>query len=203
MKLPRFLSIVPASVPALCLFYLLTACESPLPVVNYPDLRFNHLPVIELNVARIEVVEQFRSPLRAPNVEHELPLAPAKAMRNWAQDRLRAVGNTGIARFIIMDASVKAEALVKKKGLKAAFTLDQAARYDARLEAKLEVENTGGLSKGFATATATRTRTLPEGISLNDRDDTLYRFVEAASNDFDKTMTANIDRHLSSFKSAP
>jgi|APSaa5957512535_1039671.scaffolds.fasta_scaffold21293_4 hypothetical protein len=196
MKISRLLSVL----PALCIVFLLSACESPLPVVNYPDLRFDHLPMIELNVAQIEVVEHYRSPLKAPNVEHELPLAPAKAMRNWARDRLRAVGNNGVARFIIMDASVKAEALVKKKGLKAAFTKDQAARYDARLEAKLEVENTGGLAKGFATATATRQRTIPEGISLNDRDDALYHFVELAAKDFDQVMATNIDRHLSAFK---
>ncbi|MDP7547904.1 MAG: hypothetical protein QGF20_11470, partial [Alphaproteobacteria bacterium] len=110
MKFRRFQPLL----PLICLGYLLTACESPLKEVTYPDLRFNHLPVIELDVARIEIVEQYRSPLRAPNVEHELPLAPARAMRNWAADRLRAVGKSGQAKFIIIDASVKAERLRKK-----------------------------------------------------------------------------------------
>ena len=83
------------------------------------------------------------------------------------------------------------------------FTLDQAARYDARLEAKLEVETAGLLGRGFATATAGRQRTMPEGVSINDRDDALYRFVEAAAKDFDRVMAANIDRHLAPFKRAP
>ena len=195
MNIPRFLTLV----PAICLCYLLTACESPLKEVKYPDLRFTHLPVIQLDVARIEIVEQYRSPLQAPYVEHELPLAPARAMRNWARDRLRAAGQSGVAKFIIVDASVKAEALRKKKGLKAAFTLDQAARYDARLEAKLEVEVAAGLGKGFATATATRDRTMPEKVSINERDDILYGFVEAAANDFNRVMAANIERHLAPF----
>ncbi|MDP6829410.1 MAG: hypothetical protein QF521_07965 [Alphaproteobacteria bacterium] len=198
MKIPT----APFLLPALCLCLLLTACESPLQEVKYPELRFNHLPVIELNVARIDIVEQYRSPLRPPNVEHELPLAPAKAMRNWANDRLRAVGSSGRAVFVIADASVKAQPLQKKKGLKAMFTLDQAARYNARLEARLEVETAAGLGKGFAAAAATRQRTMPEAVSMNDRDDALYRFVEEATKDFDRVMVANIDRHLAPFKAS-
>ncbi len=185
---------------ALCLGLSLAACESPLPAVEYPELRFSHLPVINLDVASIEVIEEFRSPLQPPHVEHDLPMAPARAMKNWAKDRLRAVGKHGIAKFIIKDASVTAEALAKKKGLKAAFTLDQAARYDARLEARLEIETAGGLGKGFATANASRQRTMPEAVSINERDDVLYHFVEAATNDFDRAMSANIDRFLGPFR---
>ncbi|MBT7759834.1 MAG: hypothetical protein HN732_21065 [Rhodospirillaceae bacterium] len=199
MKRHRLLPLL----TVICFSYLLTACESPLQEVSYPELRFSHLPPIQINVARIDIVEQFRSPLRAPHVEHELPLTPAQAMRNWATDRLRAVGTSGQAKFIIVDASVKAQQLRKKKGLKATFTLDQAARYNTRLEARLEIETAGGLGQGFATATATRQRTMPEAASINDRDDALYRFIESAAQDFDRVMAANIDRHLAPFKRAP
>jgi len=199
MILPRFLSIL----PVMCVCCLLTACESTLPDIKYPELRFSHLPIIQLDVARIEIIGKFRSPLKAPNVEHELPLAPALAMRYWALDRLRAVGKKGHAKFIIVDASVKAEPLRKKKGLKAMFTLDQAARYNARLEARLEVEAAGGLGTGFATAISSRQRTMPEAVSINDRDFVLYRFVESVAKDFDRAMTANIERHLAPFMHAP
>ena len=57
----------------------LAGCETPLPEVLYPDLRFSHLPPIQLNVARIDVVDGYQSPLREPNVEHKLPLAPVLA----------------------------------------------------------------------------------------------------------------------------
>ncbi len=182
------------------LLLALTACESPLPQVSYPELRFNHLPAIKLDVARIEIIEQYSPPLKAPNVEHLLPLAPATAMRNWARDRLQAVGASGTARFIIIEAEVTAVALTKKKGLKAAFTLDQTARYNASLKARLEVEIAGGLGKGFATATATRHRTMPEDMSINERDDALYTLIEGAAIDFNRVMVKNIDAHLGPFR---
>ena len=180
--------------------FLLAACESPVPEVSYPALRFNHLPVINLDVARIETVEKYRSPLRLPHVEHEIPLAPATAMRNWAKDRLRAVGQSGVATFTILNAAARAEMLAKKTNLKAIFTLEQKARYEAKLEARLDIETAAGLGKGFASAKASRQRTLPEDISINDRDLALYRFVEAAAKDFDRVMTKNIDSHLGPFR---
>lgn len=185
---------------ALCLGLLLTSCESPLPEVSYPELRFHHLPEIKLDVARIEIIERFRAPLRPPNVEHQIPLAPAVAMRNWATDRLRAAGKSGVAKFIIINASVKAETLAKKKGLKAIFSLNQVMRYDATLEARLEVETSGGLGKGFATAKASRQRTLSEAVSINDRNAALYSFVEAAVMDFNRVMSKNIDDHMAPFR---
>ena len=196
MKISRQLT----SFAALFLTLSLTACEKPLPEVSYPQLRFNHLPAIKLDVAKIEILEKYQSPLQAPNVEHKLPLAPATAMRNWAEDRLHAAGTSGVGRFIIIDASVKAEALVKKKGLKAAFTIDQSTRYRARLSAKLEVETAGGLGKGFAEAMSSRQRTMPEDVSINERDDALYIFVEAAAIDFDKAMVQNIEKFLRPFR---
>ncbi len=185
---------------ALCLGALLTSCESPLPEVSYPELRFNHLPAIKLDVARIEIIERYQSPLRPPNVEHQIPLAPALTMRNWATDRLRAVGKSGVAKFIIIDASVKAQTLAKKKGVKAIFTVNQVMRYDAMLEARLEVETSGGLGKGFATAQASRQRTLSEGVSINERNDALYSFVEATAKDFDQVMAKNINDHMAPFR---
>ena len=48
-----------------------------------------------------------RSPA-APRQRACLRLAPATALRNWARDRLQAVGTSGTARFIIIEAEVTA-----------------------------------------------------------------------------------------------
>src|SRR3546814_13039922 len=41
------------------------------------------------------VIDAYRSPGTAPNVEHLFPSPPATAMARWASDRLEAVGTTG------------------------------------------------------------------------------------------------------------
>ena len=76
----------------------LAGCETPPPESRFPEMTFAHLGPIRLDVAEIEVIETYRSPLAPPNVEHLAPTRPAEAVRRWAADRLRAEGRGGGAQ---------------------------------------------------------------------------------------------------------
>ena len=178
---------------------VLAACTTPLPEDRYPAMRFQGLPPIVIDVARIEVVESYKPPLTAPNIEHDIPLSPASVMRNWAQDRLQATGRGGVARFIITDASVVGERLEKQGGIKGAVTRDQDERFTAGFKARVEVDTAGGLGTGFAEAVIGRIQTVPENLTLKQRDDRLYDFVVAAGKDFNQEMELNVRRHLGPF----
>lgn len=178
---------------------VLAACATPLPEDRYPAMRFEGQPPIVVDVARIEVVESYKPPLAAPNIEHDIPLSPASVMRNWAQDRLQPTGRGGVARFIITDASVVAERLEKKGGIKGAVTRDQDERFTAGFKARLEVDTAGGLGTGFAEAVVGRIQSVPENLTLKERDDRLYDFVVAAGKDFNQEMELNVRRYLGPF----
>ena len=107
----------------------LVACETPVQVETLPDLTFAHLKPIKLNVAKLEVVSQYQATLTAPYVEHLFPTPPVKALKQWAKDRFRAVGRSGTARLVILDATAIEVQLQKKTGLKASFTKQQSQRY--------------------------------------------------------------------------
>jgi hypothetical protein len=53
---------------------VLAACTTPAPVRPTPRFAYKQYPPITLNVASIQVLEQYASPLRAPNAEHVMPL---------------------------------------------------------------------------------------------------------------------------------
>src|SRR5437667_10992455 len=93
----------------------LTACSSTPPTPIAPIAYTNATP-IRLNAGSIEVVDQFKPPLAAPNVDHLFVQTPAAAVRAWAQGRLRAAGQSGAIRVTIVDASVKAVALPIRTG---------------------------------------------------------------------------------------
>lgn len=175
---------------------LASACETTPATPSYPEITFGHMPKIPLNVARIEVVDAYKPPLRAPNVEHWFPRRPAAVARRWVKDRLQAVGRAGSARVTIQDASAIEEKLATTKGLKGAVTRDQAFRYVVRLAVRVDVETAGGLGKGFAEAQAKRTRSAPEDITLNDRDKLFFEMTEALARDIDRELEANIRLHL-------
>jgi hypothetical protein len=175
---------------------VLTACDTPR-VQRFPDITFAHEPAIALNVANVQVSSRFQPTFQAPHAEHLFPVQPQAAMQRWAQDRLKAASGTGdTAVFTIVDASVKEVQLAIDKDLKAKFTKEQSQRYELRLEGMLQVFDGRGASAGQVETTITRTRTVREDSSLNDREKAWYEMTEAAMKDFDAEMERQIRRHL-------
>ena len=171
---------------------LLAACETPAPAGKLPELTFDHLPQIRLPVQRVETVVRYVQPMRAPNVEHLFPAPPLRAMERWAQQRLKADGGAQIARLVIIDASVKETKLPRDTSMRGAFTKQQTERYDARVEAILEIEGGVGTSKGAANANASRWITVREDASLNERERVKFDLIEALMKDFDAEFEKSI-----------
>lgn len=170
---------------------LLAACETAPPAKPKMDISFTHLAPIALNVGRIEIVSQYRPTFAKPNVEHLFPVTPAAALERWASERLRARGSSGVARFIISDASVKETKLEQKSGLVGLVTIEQAERYDGAVRVRMEVVDANGRSGGTASAYATRYQTVSEGASLNERNRVWLDLVNDLMADFNGEMERN------------
>jgi hypothetical protein len=177
----------------------LGACETPAPEQKLPGIGFTHLEALRLNVADIEVVSEFKAPLRSPNVDHLFPTTPEAALRQWAADRLQPAGKGDTARFRIIDASAIETRLKRDTGLKGTFTKEQSERYEVGVEGSVEILDSRGFRRGFASARASRTRTVPEDITLNDREKVWFEMTEAVMNDFNAELERNIRQHLGGF----
>jgi hypothetical protein len=176
----------------------LTGCSSdPRPV--YPEITYAGQPPIALDVATVEVVDAYRPPLQAPNVDHLFPVSLSEVVGRWAKDRLRAVGADGTARLVVEDASVVQHDLPVRKGVTGLITTDQEARFDGRLAARLEIVKAGGLASGFVEAEARRSQTVAEGVSLEDRDKIFFRMAEHMAKDLDRELEAGVRQHLAPF----
>ncbi len=177
----------------------LAGCETQPQRQSLPELTFTHLPAFKLDGARIEVTSEYAPPMIAPHIEHQVPAAPDTALRRWARDRLTAGGMTGIVRFTIIEASVVESELPVERGITGAFTKDQAKRYTASADAKLELFDDRGFRRGISTSRVSLSRTVPEGITLNERDKALYTLVEDMMKSFDEQMNANIRQYMGAF----
>ena len=179
------------------LIAVLAACAPSAPAPVFAELTYSHLGSIALAASRIDVVDGYRSPLRTPNVEHRMPTPPAVAARRWADDRLTAVGRGGRrAVFTIEVASVVETALPRKGGLGGLFRTDQAERYDAELAVRLQIFDVTGHEIGVVTARAVRSRTVPEGATLNERDQAWFEITEKLMADLNGALEQNIASHL-------
>ena len=174
---------------------LLAACQTPGDAL-LPEITFQHLPPIRIDVARIEVVEGVREPTSPPHVGHTFPTPPRAALRTWARDRLLAAGPSGTVRFVILDADVTETGLKLKKGLTGAFTDEQSHRYDAKVAARVEVTGVPDLRMAEARAAAERSQTIAESATVNERERLWFDMVDDLMGDFNTVMEGNIRKHL-------
>lgn len=174
----------------------LAACANPPPAPRFPQLTFSHLAPFRLDAATLDIVEAYTP---GPNdVAQGMPLPPSVAARRWAGDRLVPAGNSGAIVFTITDATVAETGLERTRGVRGVVTTDQSERYDGRLAATIDIRGVGGRS-GRVSAEATRSRTVPENISLNDRDKVWFEITEALITDLDRELETAINQFLRPF----
>jgi hypothetical protein len=191
LEMPR-LMLRRLAIPSIAL--LLAACSSAPPPERFPDIHFLNEPPLALDVASVEVVSTFQPGFRAPNVEHEFAIPPQRALENLGHDRYRATMSRPdhIARFTIDDASVREVKLPLSDGIQGALTREQSERYDAHAAVKLEIMDATGFVERTATAQATVSRTVPEGITLNDRDQVWYEMSQSLARDIDRELDRQV-----------
>ena len=183
---------------SLAALVLLASCRDAPPGPRYPELSFAHLPPIRLNVAELQVVREYVSPGTKPNVEQLFPARPADVAERWARDRLRPVGGEGVAVVRIKEASVVEVPLPRTEGVRGAFTTDQSERYDGVLEVSVEASRRGGRS-AVVSSRATRSRSVPEDITLNDREKVWFEMSEALINDINAALERQIYANFGDF----
>ncbi len=180
---------------------LMGGCASGPPAGTLPEIGFSHLEKISLKASTIEIASLYKSPLKAPFVEHRFPTSPEKAAINWGKTRLSvSASNNASARFIITEASVKEVPVEKKKtGIVGVFTSEPTANYFAKLEVRLIIEPSPGQVGGEITVNANRNVLIHEDASLAERERIWLEMVEMLMIDFNNEMESRIRTHFSQF----
>jgi hypothetical protein len=175
----------------------LVGCTTQIPLKpSFPPLSFAPRGEFVFDAERLEIVNNFQTTLEAPHIEHLVPLAPERALRQWADERLAGKGQQGAIRFEIIEASFLEQQLPRTQGLQGVFTKDESQLYTVRLEVKLLVDSPPRLASGTASARVERSRSISEDSSLNDREKLWYQLVREAMEDFDRQISKNIDSDL-------
>jgi hypothetical protein len=177
--------------------FLAAACTTPPESPDFPVPRYTEKPPIKLDVADIRVQQSYEPPLKAPNVEHLVPLRPADAARQWAQDRLEAVGETGTATLDIVDASVTQKGVETEGGIGGWLTTEPEARYTASMELAMRIERP--TDSGSARVRGVRGTGVLEGSSIHEREKVVYRLVKNLMDDLDGQMQTTLTDSLGTY----
>lgn len=177
----------------------LTACSAPPPHPQYADVRFTNQSPIALAVNTVSLREDYTPSATPPHVETQFPVTLMHAMENWAHDRLSATGGTDRAVVDITEASVVETSLPRTQGMQGWFTTDQSERYDMTVRATINIIDSTGLVVRTATAHASRSRSVAENVSPDQREQTWHDMTKDIMADFDHQMENEIRNHFTGF----
>lgn len=177
----------------------LAGCATAPPRPAFPPIAFDRVAPIKLDVREIEIERTYQPPHAAPNVEHLFAVPPAAAATLWAIDRLVAAGPLGRARFIVREASVVEIPLKQSGGLTGAFTTEQSERYDARLVVEIEIVSEDGRIEGTITVEVTHSRTVPENLTLGERERVWHEMTRAMMGELDVQLDTTIKEAFYAF----
>jgi hypothetical protein len=175
---------------------MLVACKTPPQRQSFPDITFQHLQPIRLDVAQVQIVDAYQAD-PANDIDSQFPEAPAKVARQWAEDRLLAVGQQGQAIYTITLAKATQTPLQRSQGMSAMTNKDQSDRYDLAITVNLEVRS-GGKS-GAVTAQAARSQTVREDVTLNEREAVLFKLLDVTMKDINAQMEKLVPQYIGEF----
>lgn len=173
---------------------LLAACDTPPARQQFADVTFQHMPPFSLDVGSVQVVEAYRPGSDDNGADY--PQAPALAVAQWARDRLKAVGGRGQADFTVVEARATRTPLPRSSGLGAALNKDQSDRYDLAIEVRLEAFNPILGKSGTVSERVTRSQTVAEDLTLNQREVVLFNLLDDAMRDLNARLEQSIPHYL-------
>jgi hypothetical protein len=159
---------------------LLAACSTVAPEPRpMPTLTYQKYPTIRLNVAQIQVVDNYTSTGQSPYIENQMAAPLPQVVHDWAAKRFQANGQDGTLVITINKASVTTSNLQRTAGLRGWVTVDQAEKLTGNIDVKFAVNNSSFGSSGSANVQSNAMRTVPENASLQQQDAILADLTEA------------------------
>jgi hypothetical protein len=179
----------------------ISGCSTPAPNQILPRLTYLHMAPLSFAVEKVEIDNRYKAPNDPAYIENWFPTSPETAIRTWAKERLKHVGNLGSGTLLIVinQASVRKYNLNLDTSLKGTFTKQQSNRYDVNIDVALELIDRTGKKVGFSAAQATRSITTREDISLNDRDRLWLEITEKTMEDFNREIETNVRQYLAAW----
>jgi hypothetical protein len=180
---------------------VLAGCDTPPTRQSFPKLTYAHLSPYRLAVGRIDVIESYRSSNTPPNVEQNFPATPAGTAAQWAHDRLRAAGGTSRAVYTVLrgDAIETHLAPENSGAMMSDFTVHQSERYDLHMAVRLQIIEPSGRVASSVDAEASRSRTVPEDATLNDRERVWFEMTEQAMKDLNASLEKSIPAYMQGY----
>ncbi|MEM7022655.1 MAG: hypothetical protein AAF637_08660 [Pseudomonadota bacterium] len=175
---------------------LLAACTSSYETFRPPPLDFSNRAPLRIEVGSVNVQSAYRPRTAAPYVDNLMPVKPEDAIREMLQARLIAIGGPGSMQAVILDASVKEEALQTETGFMAFFTTQAVARLEGRFQVQVDRLDANGVVMRSVSTAVERTASIPQNVGYAERQRIGYQLVRDLVEDLDGGLTTNMQANF-------
>ena len=159
---------------------VVAACATmTLPPRPVPSLNYQKYPPVPLNVAQIQVIDNYTASSQPPFIEAQMAAPLPQVVHNWAANRFQARGQDGTLVISIDKASVESDNLKRTTGFRGLVTVDQSQKLAGQIEVKFSVSNSSFGSSGMANVGVKGIRTVAENASLQQQDEILADLTES------------------------
>ncbi len=181
----------------------LTACQGP-SEKKFPLITWTHMDAIAFNLGALEINTATEQKIDPPYVGYLFPVSPLDAAQSWGRQRLAVTGDQGLLRYTILEATAIETALEVDQSFEGYFTDEQSERYDVTIVVELAIINEKQIDQEKAIlarlrAHAQQSRTVPEGITLIEREQIWFEMVETAMKDLNRHLEEEIRAQLKGY----
>lgn len=164
---------------------------------THAPLSFAKYAPFNLDVANVNITEEYQTSSQPPHVEGLFHTPPAEGVRIWVRDRIHPIGGNRTLAVVIKDASVVATPQTPSGGT---YTHESGTRYDARLEIEMRIYGeTQAMSEASIDVVATRSDTLPASASAADREALYDRMTRALMDVANGELEKNFYRYFGNY----
>lgn len=184
----------------LLLVGLLTACTET--VVPQPPQQASFKgPSYVLNVASIDIAEDYQTSKVLPHVEGHADMPPAAVFRDWVAQHVSAGGRAGRAEVVISDAGILRRDLPKQtSGIEGYFTEEQTEEYKGSLQIEIKIyDDRNILPVAQISASSRAMHTLGEKAGLEDHKALYHNMSIELVKVIEPEIEKNIRAHMSNY----
>ena len=159
---------------------------------SLPDMTFAHLQPLNLNVADVEINNNYDPNLNDRDMSIDLPVSPDIAVKRYAESRFEAVGTRGKFIFTIENANTGYELIEPEGSLKQWMGVDRSEKFDVSVIVRFFYIDGLMNESPHSVMEFKRSITIPYSYSLARKEHEQFKFIEVMTKDIDEAITQTI-----------
>jgi hypothetical protein len=172
----------------------LTACISTPDdhIATLPQITYNTLNAIPVNVSRIELDTQTQRGAQAWDVSNSVTTSPDTAMRRYLQKRFKANGQNGVLKFSLDKAEITSASVPNKNKILSFISLANVTDYTMEIVVNIDSAYHSGQPDYNTSTRFVRKTRMPVDVTLAYREARLQKTLEEMIRDIDDAMITTL-----------